>query len=175
MAEFKFKYHPDPLGTDAFKNDKTVLCSCCGLATDVYYDKWFYSSNLDYEYDVNFCPKCIASGKAVERFGGEFQLSDNVDDVSDPEKLDELLHRTPGSPDYQGYWVAHCGDYCAYVGAIDGEELEESEFFEEIRETYREDIIALDFEDFVQDAEHCTIHLYKCLHCGKHIAMMEQF
>lgn len=175
MAEFKFKYHPDPLKTEAFKTDKAVTCGCCGLATGVYYDKWFYSSNLGSEYDVNFCPECISSGKACERFGGEFQCSDNVDDVSDPEKLDELLHRTPGSSDYQGYWVAHCGDYCMYDGSIDGSKLEDCEFFDEIRETYREDITALDFDDFVHDAKYNVIHLYKCLHCGKHIAMMEQF
>lgn len=173
MEQFNFKYHPDPLGTGVFKNDKAVPCGCCGLVTDVYYDGWFYSSKLDHETADNFCPKCISSGKAVERYGGEFQESDNVDNVSDPGKLDELLHRTPGSLDYQGYWVAHCGDYCAYVGALDWGELEDRGLLEEIRETYREDIIALDFEDFVHDFENDGVHLYRCLHCGKHIAMIE--
>ena len=30
-----FKYHPDPLKTEAFKTGKNVVCDCCGKETDV--------------------------------------------------------------------------------------------------------------------------------------------
>lgn len=32
-----FKYHPKPLETGAFKQDKTVECDCCEQPTSVYY------------------------------------------------------------------------------------------------------------------------------------------
>ncbi|WP_295109197.1 CbrC family protein [Ruminococcus sp.] len=36
MAEFpKFKYHPDPIGTEAFKKaDEPRVCQCCGKKTE---------------------------------------------------------------------------------------------------------------------------------------------
>lgn len=169
MSEINFKYHPDPLKTGAFEKRKAVVCECCGRATDVRYDGWFYAAKK-----VNdLCPECIASGEAARKFDGVFQQDFNVDEVSDPEKLDELLHRTPGSLAHEGYWPAHCGDYCAYVGASNCKELEQRGLLEEIHETFREDILALDFEDFVHDFESDGVHLYKCLHCGKLIAMIE--
>ena len=40
------------------------------------------------------------------------------------EKLDELIHRTPGYSGWQQeYWRAHCGDYCAYLGHVGAREL----------------------------------------------------
>lgn len=66
MSEYKFRYHPDPLKTGAFLNDKTVTCDCCGKQTDVYYTNPFYSAA-----DVNnLCPECIASGAAAKKFKG---------------------------------------------------------------------------------------------------------
>ncbi len=37
-----FKYHPQPLETGAFKQDKTVECDCCEQETSVYYSSPFY-------------------------------------------------------------------------------------------------------------------------------------
>ncbi|CAM3147704.1 hypothetical protein SB6411_00855 [Klebsiella spallanzanii] len=37
-----FKYHPDPLATGAFAEDKTVICQCCEQQTSVYYTSPFY-------------------------------------------------------------------------------------------------------------------------------------
>ncbi len=33
----QFKYHPKPLETGAFEQDKTVECDCCEQQTSVYY------------------------------------------------------------------------------------------------------------------------------------------
>lgn len=53
------------------------------------------------------------------KFDGEFQDVANVDSVSDSQKLDELIHRTPGYCGWQQeYWIAHCDDYCAFVGYV---------------------------------------------------------
>lgn len=37
-----FKYHPKPLETGAFEQDKTVECDCCEQQTSVYYSGPFY-------------------------------------------------------------------------------------------------------------------------------------
>ncbi|EFU0513212.1 hypothetical protein HUP99_001014, partial [Escherichia coli] len=38
----QFKYHPKPLETGAFEQDKTVECDCCEQQTSVYYSGPFY-------------------------------------------------------------------------------------------------------------------------------------
>ena len=131
MSEYKFKYHPDPLKTGEFKNDQIMVCDCCGKQTDVYYTGPFYSiDNVDY-----LCPECISSGEAAKKFDGSFQDSESVDEVSDPAKLDELVHRTPGYCGWQQeYWLAHCDDYCAFLGYPTWDDLEKMGIDKEIEE-----------------------------------------
>lgn len=160
-----FKYHPDPLKTGMFHNDKSITCSCCGRDTDVYYTGPFYSVS-----EVNYlCPDCISSGAAAEKFDGEFQDSMSVDEVSDEDKLDELVHRTPGYCGWQQeYWLACCDDYCAFLGYYDCKALEAQGIAEEIKQTYRRDICGLDPEDAEEYLSHNEGYLFRCLNCGKH-------
>lgn len=170
MSEYNFKYHPDPLGTGAFQNDDTVVCDCCGEQTDVYYTNPFYSVE-EVEY---LCPECIASGAAAEKFDGEFQDGECLDEVSDPAKLDELIHRTPGYCGWQQeYWIAHCDDYCAFLGYPTWEELENDGLAAEIEETYRDDICMVDFEDAKEHLKIESGYLFRCLHCGKHFIYID--
>ena len=88
-----FRYHPNPLETGAFQeSEEGVACDCCGKTTHIYYEGPFYAID-----DIDcLCPECIASGRAAEKFDGAFQDECSVDDgVEDPEKLDELILRTP--------------------------------------------------------------------------------
>lgn len=165
MSEYNFKYHPDPIATGAFMNDKTVTCDCCGKQTDVYYTSPFYSiDNVDY-----LCPECIASGAAAKKFDGEFQDADSADEVKDKKALDELIHRTPGYCGWQQeYWLAHCDDYCAFMGYYDWAALEREGIAAEIEETYREDVCMIPFEDAKEYIQNNECYLFKCLHCGKH-------
>lgn len=170
MSNYNFKYHPDPLKTGIFKNDKTVVCECCGKETDVYYDGPFYTTGSE----KIFCPECIATGAAAKKFNGEFQDSESVDEVSDPAKLDELVLRTPGYCGWQQeYWLAHCDDYCAFLGYPNWDELVEMGIDKEIEETYREDICGVDFEDAKYHIQNECCYLFKCLHCGKHFAYID--
>ena len=170
MNKYSFKYHPDPLATEIFKNDKTVVCECCGKETDVYYVGPFYS----YGNESKFCPECISSGKAAEKFDGEFQDSESTDEVSDPEKLDELVHRTPGYCGWQQeYWLAHCDDFCAFLGYPEWDELEKRGLAEEVEETYRGDLCGLDFEDAKEHIKNNECYLFRCLHCGKHFVYID--
>lgn len=165
MEEYKFKYHPYPIETGAFKNDRTVICDCCKKETEVYYTNPIYS-----EKDVNYlCPHCIESGDAAKKLDVSFQDDMSADPVSDPEKTEELIHRTPGYCGWQQeYWLACCDDYCAFLGYYTWQDLEKLGISEEIKETYRDDACMLDFPDAKEYLQNNEGYLFKCLHCGKH-------
>ena len=161
-----FKYHPDPFATGTFRRlDEPGFCPCCGRETYIVYAGPFYS-----EDEVNnLCPHCIASGAAAEKYSGEFQDSESTDKVNSPEKLDELVHRTPGYCGWQQeYWRAHCGDFCAYLGTVGYAELEEMGLVNEVRETLPDDWDEEILTDLTKDGS--TVgYLFRCLHCGKHL------
>ena len=126
-----FRYHPNPLETGAFEESADgVVCDCCGKTTHIFYTAPFYAVE-DIAY---LCPECIANGEAARKYDGSFQDDFSVDDgVDDPEKLDELIHRTPGYSGWQQeYWRAHCGDYCAYLGNVGARELRALGVLEEV-------------------------------------------
>ncbi len=127
----EFRYHPNPLSTGAFdESEKGVICDCCGKITNIYYNTPFFSvDNIDY-----LCPVCIANGNAAKKFNGTFQDDYSVDEgVEDMNKLDELIHRTPGYCGWQQeYWRAHCGDYCAFLGYVGAAELKSLGVMEEV-------------------------------------------
>lgn len=126
-----FRYHPDPLDTGAFDESKEgVVCDCCGKTTHIFYTNPFFSIE-DIAY---LCPECIASGAAARKYNGSFQDDLSLDDgVDNPEKLDELIHRTPGYSGWQQeYWRAHCGDYCAFLGYVGARELRALGVLEEV-------------------------------------------
>jgi len=163
-----FRYYPDPLGQGDFKNDRKVKCDCCGKKTDVYYSGPFYAED-EIEH---LCPWCIASGRAAEKFEGEFIDTCSCEEVDDSAKTAELAMRTPSYTGWQQeQWLACCSDYCAFVGYVGWKEIEEMGLAEEIEETYREEDIMFDLETL---KEHLTNggdmqgYLFRCLHCGKH-------
>ena len=167
-----FRYHPDPLATGAFeKSEAGVVCDCCGKTTHVFYTAPFFS-----EEDVEaLCPDCIASGAAARKYDGSFQDDFSLDDgVDDPEKLDELIHRTPGYCGWQQeYWRAPCGDYCAYLGRVGARELralgaladvlDDPMWDEEQKEMIRTSV----------NGGHLQCYLFQCLRCGKHLVWMD--
>lgn len=161
-----FKYHPDPFATEIFQEqEEPVTCPCCGQATDVTYEGPFYCVE---EVD-GLCPACIASGAAADKYDGAFQDSESVDEVDDPEKLDELIHRTPGYCGWQQeYWRAHCNDFCAYLGTVGYRELEQMGLLDEVRETLLDDWFQEHLTNVTKDGS-MVGYLFQCLHCGKHL------
>ncbi|MDE6593746.1 MAG: CbrC family protein [Oscillospiraceae bacterium] len=165
-----FKYHPDPIKTGAFEKGEPQECRCCEKLTDIWYCSPFYTK----VEKVNvICPECISSGKAAEKFNGEFQDPANAGEVSDPAKLDELVRRTPGYHSRQeSYWPAHCNDYCAFIGYVDWTDIEEMGIEKEIEETFDKSINVADLDIIKRDMRgESSIggYLLKCLHCGKHV------
>ena len=169
----KFKYHPDPIKTGAFLQGAPHICDCCGNQTEIWYESPFYSA----ENVECLCPECIATGAAAEKFNGEFQDCASADHVSDREKLIELTERTPGYHGWQQeYWLAHCDDYCAFLGYVGWKELVEMGIDKEIEQNYNSDICGFD----LADVKKCMVndgsmqgYLFRCLHCGTHLLYVD--
>ena len=167
-----FRYHPDPLDTGAFEqSEESVVCDCCGKNIHIYYTDPFYTVE-DIEY---LCPECIASGEAARKYNGSFQDDCSLDDgVDDPEKLDELIHRTPGYSGWQQeYWRAHCGDYCAYLGNVGASELRALDVLEEVLDDPMWDDEQKEMIQESVNGGHLQCYLFQCLHCGKHLVWMD--
>lgn len=168
----RFRYHPNPLVTQAFKEkDIPETYDCCGRPTNIVYTGPFYSvENINY-----LCPECIANGSAAQKFDGEFQDEYSVDNVSDKARLDELIHRTPGYCGWQQeYWRAHCDDFCAFLGYVGAKELMALGIMDEVLhdpvwDEWQKDIIQNEMvnESSIQG------YLFQCLHCGKHLLLFD--
>ena len=74
----QFKYHPKPLETGAFEQDKTVECDCCEQQTSVYYSGPFYCVD-EVEH---LCPWCIARRETDISNSLYLPLSANLSGVS---------------------------------------------------------------------------------------------
>lgn len=170
-----FRYHPEPLETEAFLSaDSPIACDCCNKPTKVFYEGPFYAEG-EARY---FCPECISSGKAAEKFDGEFQDVYSLEDgVDDPDKLDELIHRTPGYHGWQQeYWRVHCGDYCAFVGYVGYRDLKQMGIVEEVLD----DSIWDDWGEEPQELLKSVVnggslqgYLFQCLHCGRYLLWVD--
>lgn len=170
MSEYHFKYHPDPIATGAFETGETVTCPCCGKQTDVYYTAPFYA-----EEDVeNLCPECIASGAAAEKFDGYFLDPAAAEGVSDNAKVDELVLQTPSFHSWQEpMWIAHCDDFCAFLGTKTWEEAEKMGIASDIEENYSEEDTGWSFEEAREHMENNGDPVFKCLHCGKYFIYLD--
>ena len=167
-----FRYHPNPLETGAFEESADgVVCDCCGKTTHIFYTAPFYAVE-DIAY---LCPECIANGEAARKYDGSFQDDFSVDDgVDDPEKLDELIHRTPGYSGWQQeYWRAHCGDYCAFWGYVGARELRALGVLEEVLDDPMWDEEQKGMIRESVNGGHLQCYLFQCLHCGKHLVWMD--
>jgi len=161
----KFRYHPDPLGTGAFKEGEAKTCPCCGKESTVYYSTMPYCVK-----DVAYlCPICISSGEAAKKYDATFIQDSEWRGKPDKEKDEELFCRTPGYISWQGeYWLSCCGDYCAYLGTVGTKELKAMDIADEVFEEYATRNEFEDIEKYlVKDGSLCG-YLFTCLHCGKY-------
>ena len=161
----KFRYHPDPLGTGAFKEGEAKTCPCCGKKSTVYYSTMPYCiENVSY-----LCPLCISSGEAAKKYDATFIQDSEWRGKPDKEKDEELFCRTPGYISWQGeYWLSCCGDYCAYLGTVGTKELKAMDIADEVFEEYAARNEFEDVEEYlVKDGSLCG-YLFTCLHCKKY-------
>lgn len=177
-----FRYHPQPLETGAFTQDKTVTCGCCEQPTDIYYANSFYAQNKP----KHLCPWCIADGSAAEKFAGSFQDESDIEgvkvewddegeflDVKNPypaERLKELTERTPGFSSWQGsHWLTHCDDFCAFIGYVGWDEIKDKlDDFASLEEDCANfGLHPQDLAKYLRDGGDCQGYLFRCLKCGK--------
>lgn len=172
-----FRYHPDPLATGAFER-LARACRCCGLERG-----WSYVHGTAGAVDLHdsVCPWCIADGSAAERFEVVFtDLGNGVPtELVGPHiaaVVDEIERRTPGFSGWQAErWLFHCGDAAAFLGPVGWEDLEDHP---DAVAALREEVSGwgLDADDVdavvgsldVDGA--ATAYLFRCLHCGAHLA-----
>lgn len=158
----KFKYHPN-----LYEGDKVTwadgVCECCGKKVGAYIENMYCMEEVEC-----ICLNCVANGKAAEKFDGDF-IEQVEKRVSDPEKTDELLHRTPGYFSWQGeYWLTCCDDYCAYIGEVGTKELEEMGIADEVIEEYEARGEYQDIRENLVKKGWISGYLFQCLHCRKY-------
>ncbi|WP_122874218.1 CbrC family protein [Campylobacter showae] len=165
-----FRYHPDPFKTGVFKEGVSVVCECCGQATDAYYCGSVYSVE-----DVNYlCPHCIASGAAAAKFDASFiQDADPLPpSTSDAQaKTEEPFKRTPGYFSWQGeHRLACCDDYCEFLGDIGTKELQEMGIAEDVFADYalRGEFAVEDVQSYLIAGGDMAGYLFRCARCGKY-------
>ncbi len=160
----KFKYHPNIYDTEKVLDGvrfEEGICQCCGAKTDV------YVSTIYCKEDVHcICMDCVASGKAAEKYDGQF--IQDAEDVSDDKKREELFLRTPGYCSWQGeYWLACCDDYCEYLGDVGYTELKAMNLKSIIDEYKKKE--DFDFEnEWLEKGGSLAGYLFRCRHCGKY-------
>lgn len=124
------------------------------------------------------CPWCIADGSAAEQFDALFtDLGHSIGGVPDdlPAGVAEQIEkRTPGfSGWHEEQWLFHCNDGAAFLGAVGWERLEQhADAVADVRRRLHH-LEPDDAEMFVGslDAEGlATGYLFRCLHCGVHLA-----
>lgn len=158
-----FRYHPDPVATGSFRENHTLACPCCSLLTG-----WIYATTPYGPGDqpADLCPWCIADGSAAGRFGSGF-VSDMAGEVPD-EVADEVNLRTPGFISWQGErWLTHCGDAAAFLGPVGWEELKD---LPDAQAALLEDGCDEEMLALVRKDGDLTAYLFRCLHCGVHLA-----
>ena len=169
----EFTYHPDPVATGMVRASDTV-CRACGVARGFVYAGPVYAIR---ELDDAICPWCIADGSAASRFDAEYTSVDwGVPDTVPPEITETIARQTPGFEGWQDpHWLYHCDDGCMFLGVVGAAELadlpdaleslrRESEEWGMTPEQIPDHLASLD-----KDGDP-TAYLFRCRHCGVHLA-----
>lgn len=162
-----FKYNPNALELGIIKAEK-IKCSVCLQEKNYNYQSSFYSTHQV----ENICPWCIKDGSAAKKYNGVFVDVANCEKVNREEFIEELTTKTPTYSSWQQeFWLAHCGEFCAfdkYVAWEDIEELKEElkSDLDEIKSDY--DISQNELEMYLTSNTGLQGYLFQCLHCKKH-------
>lgn len=128
------------------------------------------------------CLYCIQSGEAARRLGvpavGPAMFSDAVDVPDDVPAavVDEVVQRTPGFHAWrEGHWLYHCGDAAAFLGLAGYAELTPyPDAVDSLRDACRrygwpEERVEGFLRRLDKEGEP-TAYLFRCPHCGRHLA-----
>ncbi len=163
MSRINFKYNSSVYENEIIKHETAICQSCLNQVSE-------YCTHIYTNEDVNIvCLECIASGKAAEKFDGQFVQS-AIEILEDKEKTDELFKRTPGYASLQGEeWQVCCDDYCTFLGEADALKLHEIGVFEECLSQYASTKEEYEFFEInLRAGSAMKGYLFRCLHCGKY-------
>ena len=160
-----FRYHPDPIATNAIVCEE-IICCACHKKRGYKYTGSLYSENDHGE----ICPWCISDGSAAEKFNGIFTDDEPLLRNGIREEIvKEVTQRTPGFQAWQQeIWLSHCGDAAAYLGdSIEMARLAPEDFWTSVRSN-----IGLNDDDFSEYKNgifkgDLAVYIFKCLSCNK--------
>jgi uncharacterized protein CbrC (UPF0167 family) len=161
----KFKYSPNAFELDIFENVEGT-CSVCNEKRQIKYTSSFYSVE-EPEY---ICPWCIADGKAAEKYKGEFNDYEGIENSENIEK-ELLLQASERTPSYtswqQEVWLTHCNEPCAFVGYADTKTIEP--LMEELNDDIENNGYDPDFikSSLTKDGS-LVGYLFQCVNCNQH-------
>lgn len=173
----RFRSHPDPVGTEsAVRSDEK--CDVCSRLAGLRYTGPVYGRRPEV-----LCLRCIADGTAAVSLGlpdgrrADFTdvgwgVPDDVPEVV----LEEISQRTPGFTGWQQErWLYHCADAAAFLGRVGWEDVRH---LPDALTSLRADLAQLGVDESAaaeqiavmdRDGE-LTGYLFRCLHCGTHLA-----
>jgi uncharacterized protein CbrC (UPF0167 family) len=174
-----FKYHPDPIATGVVEASDNP-CLGCNRIRDYIYTGPVDSEKFHY-LSHSLCPWCIADGTAARLFKAEFNNTGMTEGIS-AEVRAEIEGRTPGYIAWQeAHWLACCNDAAAFLGLAGAKELRD-QFPEAIRAVKQHleedyDLSGPDLEEFfhaLKKDDMPTAYVFRCLHCKKYHAYVDQ-
>jgi uncharacterized protein CbrC (UPF0167 family) len=166
-----FRYHPDPLATGEIKPSDDACLGCEQARGYVYVGPVFAVD----EIVDGLCPWCIADGSAASRFEATFTDAYDVPGNVPPSVIDEVQTRTPGFKGWQQErWLFHCGDAAAFLGRVGYDDLHPyPEAVEMLLQENKQLWAPEQSESYVRHLDaggDPTGYLFRCLHCGTHLA-----
>ncbi|HEV2687355.1 MAG TPA: CbrC family protein [Bryobacteraceae bacterium] len=175
-----FRYHPDPLATGSVKAAPDMPCLGCNRIRGYIYSGPVYTAK-NFILEDNLCPWCIADGTAAKKFSASFGYAGMMEDVP-VEVTKEIEERTPGFTAWQQEtWLACCNDAAAFLGLAGVKELKKDfpGAIPAVREHIEEDygIENDELEEFyngLSKDDQPTAYIFRCLHCRKYLAYVDQ-
>ncbi len=159
-----FRYNVNAYENDIIREGDFV-CGCCGRKVNYIYNGSMYCAGPP----PTVCAECLANGEAARKFDGIFVQDADTRAVTDPAKRDELFHRTPGYPSWQGeYFPACCDDFCTFIGDVGTEELEAMGIADAVFADYAERGGNPCVRDSLVAVGSTAGYLFQCIHCGKY-------
>ena len=116
----KFKYHPDPRATGAFKVSEAT-CECCGKARGYIYAAAIYAT----AQVESVCPWCIDDGSLERKYDATLNDGHPLRLAGLPKEIiREVTRRTPGYVSWQqDSWIVCCNDACEFHGDAPADEI----------------------------------------------------
>lgn len=170
----RFRYHPDPVGTgSAVRSDEA--CDVCNRPAGLKSTGPVYGRQPEV-----LCLRCIADGTAAVSLGlpdgSQAEFTDvgwGVPDDVPKAVLEEISQRTPGFIGWQQeHWLYHCADAAAFLGRVGWDDVRH---LPDALASLRAELAQLGVDADEQVAAmhrdgDLTGYLFRCLHCGTHLA-----